>query len=66
MIQDVLQICNGSKESENVRTTSENVRTKLIMYGHYVCTLLNPYFKLCNFSAHVCVLFLNRGMARNM
>ena len=23
------------------------------MYGHYVCTLLNPYFKLCNRLVHV-------------
>ena len=34
-------------ESDNVWTKIENVRTKLIVYGHYVHTLVNPYFKLC-------------------
>ena len=34
-------------KSENVRTKFENIPAKLIVYGHYVCTLVNPYFKLC-------------------
>jgi hypothetical protein len=33
-------------EFENVWTKFENVRAKLIVYGHYVFTLVNPYFKL--------------------
>ena len=33
-------------EFENVRTKFENVRAKLIVYGNYVCTLVNPYIKL--------------------
>ena len=45
--RNVASSCNGSTESENVHTIFENVHTKLIMYRHYVHTLLNPYFKLC-------------------
>ena len=34
-------------ESADVRTKLENVRANLIVYRHYVCALVNPYFKLC-------------------
>ena len=33
-------------ESKNVWTKFDNVHAKLIEYGHYVCALVNPYFKL--------------------
>ena len=33
-------------ESEDVRSKFENVRAKPKVYGHYVRTLINPYFKL--------------------
>ena len=44
-----LSSCNYSTKSENVRTKFE---TKLIMYRHYVSTLLNRYFKLCLHYTH--------------
>ena len=34
-------------ESKNIQTKIENVHAKLIVYGHYVCALVNHYFKLC-------------------
>ena len=39
-------------ESADVRTKFENVRANLIVYGHYVCALVNPYFKLCIVTVH--------------
>ena len=38
-------------ESADVQTKFENVRANLIVYGHYVCALVNPYFKLCHYVA---------------
>ena len=43
----VYRILVVATESDNVWTKFENVRAKLIVYGHYVRTLVNPYFKLC-------------------
>ena len=36
----------------NSSTKFENVCTKLVMCGHFVRTLLNPYFKLCKYSMY--------------
>ena len=38
-------------ESADVRTKLENVHANLIVYWHYVCALVNPYFKLCHYVA---------------
>jgi hypothetical protein len=40
-----------------VATKFESVRAKLIVYGHYVSTLINPYFKLCIILYGVSLIF---------
>jgi hypothetical protein len=41
-----VHVMTVATESKNVGIKFEDVHAKLIVYGHWVCTLVNPYFKL--------------------